>query len=67
MKYRTCVEIMSDSRQSVKKDAKEIIAQFYCWYISGNYKRDLSKLEEGRNEAEQFMNDLVLEISGVEK
>lgn len=54
-------------REVLMKDAKEIIAQFYCWYISGNYKRDLSKLEEGRNEAEQFMNDLVLEISGVEK
>ena len=25
------------------------------------------KIEEGKNEAEQFMNDLVLEISGVEK
>ena len=54
-------------RDVLMNNAKDIIAQFYCWYVSGNYKRDLSKVEEGKNEAEQFMNDLVLEISGVEK
>ena len=54
-------------RDVLMNNAKEIIAQFYCWYVSGNFKRDLSKLDEGRNEAEQFINDLVLEISGVEK
>lgn len=54
-------------RDVLMNNAKEIIAQFYCWYVSGNYKRDLTKLEEGRDEAQQFLDDLVLEISGVEK
>ena len=30
-------------------------------------ERDLSRIEEGRNEAQQFLDDLVFEISGVEK
>lgn len=54
-------------RDILMNNAKEIIAQFYCWYVSGNYKRDLTRLEEGRDEAQQFLDDLVLEISGVEK
>lgn len=54
-------------RDVLMNKAKEIIAQFYCWYVSGNYKRDLTKLEEGRDEAQLFLDDLVLEISGVEK
>ena len=54
-------------RDVLMNNAKEIIAQFYCWYISSNYKRDLSRIEEGRNEAQQFLDDLVFEISGVEK
>ena len=33
---------------------------------SGNHKRDLSKKEEGEKYAENFLNDLVKEIGGVE-
>ena len=54
-------------RDILMNKAKEIIAQFYCWYISSNYKRDLSRIEEGRDEAQQFLDDLVFEVSGVEK
>lgn len=54
-------------RDVLMHNAKEIIAQFYCWYISSNSKRDLSRIEEGRNEAQQFLDDLVFEVSGVEK
>ena len=54
-------------RDVLMNNAKEIIAQFYCWYISSTSKRDLSRIEEGRNEAQQFLDDLVFEVSGVEK
>ena len=54
-------------RDVLMNNAKEIIAQFYSWYISSNSKRDLSRIEEGRNEAQQFLDDLVFEVSEVEK
>ena len=54
-------------RDVLMNNAKEIIAQFYCWYISSNNKRDLSRIEEGRDEAQQFLDDLVFEVSGVEE
>lgn len=54
-------------RDVLMNNAKEIIAQFYCWYISSTFKRDLSRIEEARDEAQQFLDDLVFEVSGVEK
>ena len=60
-------ERFNAEREVLMNNAKEIIAQFYCWYISSNSKRDLSRIEEGRNEAQQFLDDLVFEVSGVEK
>lgn len=36
------------------------------WYVSGNHKRDLSRKEEGEKYAENFLNDLVKEIGGIE-
>jgi hypothetical protein len=45
---------------------RKIIVQFWMWYVSGNHKRDLSKKEEGEKYAENFLNDLVKEIGGIE-
>ena len=45
---------------------RKIIVQFWMWYVSGNNKRDLSRKEEGEKYAENFLNDLVKEIGGIE-
>lgn len=45
---------------------RKIIVQFWMWYASGNHKRDLSRMEEGEKYAENFLNDLVKEIGGIE-
>ena len=45
---------------------RKIIVQFWMWYASGNHKRDLSRKEEGEKYAENFLNDLVKEIGGIE-
>lgn len=45
---------------------RKIIVQFWMWYVSGNHKRDLSRKEEGEKYAENFLNDLVKEIGGIE-
>ncbi len=49
-----------------RETPRKIIIQFWCWYVSGNHIRDLSKTEEGEKYAENFLNDLVKEISGIE-
>ena len=51
----------------LRENAKNIITHFWMWYVSGNYKRDMSKKEEGEKYADDFLNDLVCEISGVVK
>ena len=45
---------------------RKIIVQFWMWYVSVDHKRDLSRKEEGEKYAENFLNDLVKEIGGIE-
>lgn len=49
-----------------RDSAKNIIAQFWCWYNSGNHKRDLAYKLEGLKYADDFFNDLLKELGGIE-
>ena len=42
--------------------ATNVIAQFWCWYNSGNHKRDMAYKLEGLKYAENFFNDLLKEL-----
>ena len=70
---KTKVENLEDENKRLKElqdyfrdTPRKIIVQFWMWYVSGNHKRDLSRKEEGEKYAENFLNDLVKEIGGIE-
>ena len=46
-----------------EENVTNIITNFWCWYVSGNHKRDLSKKEEGQKYANNFFNDLIKEVA----
>lgn len=45
-----------------EENVTNIITNFWCWYVSGNHKRDLSHFEEGKKYANNFFNDLIKEV-----
>ncbi len=57
---------LRDANDFYRESPRKIIVQFWMWYVSGNHKRDLSAKEEGEKYAENFLNDLVKEIGGVD-
>lgn len=57
---------LKDLYEYFRDTPRKIIVQFWMWYVSGNHKRDLSRKEEGEKYAENFLNDLVKEIGGIE-
>lgn len=44
-----------------EENVVRIITNFWCWYVSGNHKRDLSAKEEGEKYANNFFHDLIQE------
>ena len=46
-----------------EENVTNIISQFWCWYVSGNHRRDLSHFEEGKKYANNFFNDLIKEVA----
>ena len=49
--------------KNFEENVTTIITNFWCWYVSGNHKRDLSKKEEGQKYANNFFNDLIKEAA----
>ena len=43
-------------------EAREMIINFWCWFQSPDYKRDMTKREEAEKYADNFFNDLLKEI-----
>lgn len=57
---------LRDALDFYREYPRKIIVQFWMWYVSVDHKRDLSRKEEGEKYAENFLNDLVKEIGGIE-
>jgi hypothetical protein len=47
--------------KNYEENVVKIITNFWCWYVSGNHKRDLSRKEEGEKYANNFFQDLIQE------
>ena len=47
--------------KNFEENVTRIITNFWCWYVSGNHKRDLSAKEEGEKYANNFFHDLIQE------
>lgn len=56
-------EILKLRLNNFEENVTNIITNFWCWYVSGNHKRDLTKKEEGQKYANNFFNDLIKEVS----
>ena len=50
-----------------EENVTRIITNFWCWYVSGNHKRDLSKKEEGEKYANSFFHDLIQEQNEIKE
>lgn len=44
-----------------EENVTRIITNFWCWYVSGNNKRDMTHKEEGEKYANNFFHDLIQE------
>lgn len=55
-----------DYDEIYREEARNIIAQFWCWFCSGNHKRDITHKEEGEKYADSFFNDLLKETGNIE-
>lgn len=49
--------------KNFEEDVTRIITNFWCWYVSGNHKRDMSHKEEGEKYANCFFKDLIKEAA----
>lgn len=49
--------------KNFEENVTNIITNFWCWYVSGNHKRDLSAKEEGEKYANNFFHDLIQETN----
>ena len=49
--------------KNFEDNVTSIITNFWCWYVSGNHKRDMSHKEEGKKYANSFFHDLIQEVS----
>lgn len=47
--------------KNYEENVVRIITNFWCWYVSGDHKRDLSAKEEGEKYANNFFHDLIQE------
>lgn len=54
-------DILNLRLKNYEENVVRIITNFWCWYVSGNHKRDLSAKEEGEKYANNFFHDLIQE------
>ena len=53
--------------KNFEENVIRIITNFWCWYVSGNHKRDLSAKEEGEKYANNFFHDLIQEADEIKE
>ena len=60
-------EILKLRLNNFEENVTNIITNFWCWYVSGNHKRDLTKKEEGQKYANNFFHDLIQEANEIKE
>ena len=45
------------------ENVRNTIMNFWCWFCSSDYRRDLNKADEGRKYADDFIQDLIKEVT----
>lgn len=60
-------DILNLRLKNYEENVVRIITNFWCWYVSGNHKRDLSAKEEGEKYANDFFHDLIQEADEVKE